>query len=485
MNEITNIVLDEERILEEYKDSFERLFIELSKDVSQDEQIQSINTLSKILAISKENLDKISSENWFQRIWYQVTGENKKLSKINQKNLIEVQKISAVFLKNYAKDNHILQVAINEALNRIDENDETNAKIKLYLIEWTKKNNIRNISIERRLEKLERGRKDKRNSFWYKLSSFIKKLFLGKKYNEVYISGDAEVIDNSIYENNKLVYKEVKDNIEKWFLLGIEISANKSVNFIFENAKTYDNFVDTLNNGNNYNEEYITNLIKDTIYYSPISDKILDDYIISAINMGFDTINEVTSYIANKYIPESACKLIVDIPYSEKTKLANNCIRQVALFKKEISIFEEKQKKLIALFPKFSSVYNRSVGQEFLRGFAEGCIPLWGQIRGFIDEPFFGGKIKEKTAEFFGIKTSQAYINEFIDALNELFAQYYTLCEKSTELVYEVVKTECQAFLKSWINKYDILLDEFSNYNIDLNYLNNEVIESIRDLENS
>ena len=481
---------EEKSLLEQYGDSFESLYLELTENCPIEEQREIVENMTKLLTISEENMGKITSEKWFQRVWYGVTRKNKKLRQINQKNLLTVQKMSAVFLENYAVNNRILSVSVKAALERLDNSDVQHAKIKQYLLEWTRRNNNRNKSFEHRLEALEKKAKiiTKPNyivRIWHKIISFL----TGKTYvRESLIYSNIEEISDSIKNKNKNILTQVKVNIEKFFMLFIEDNSYASVEFIFENDKKYIDFIENIESSGKGDDKKITpaeyaKMLENIILYQPINVKLLDENVVSSVNWIVDHVQELTKGIITDYIPESSSRLIADIPYSDKLRISESCTKQLASFKVLIEDFEAKRQKVNSLFPRINTLYNRNGVENFIKEFGEGLIPLWGQFRGWIDEPFFKGKLKQNIAKTFGVKTDQDYIDEFFDALSELLETYDNIKQQSVDSVYSVVKNECQSYIKSWMYNYDDIFEEFSNYNVDLELLNQECINAIAQFE--
>lgn len=135
---------------EESREYKENIFesIEFIKSKSTNDMNGTVNDIMSILAINKNNIESIESQNFIKRSWKTITGSNKKLKEINGDNLLTVQKLSLTIISELEKKNMLtreMQVNIYEKLNEVKESQ---VKFKIFI------NNILN-NIADRLEKVE------------------------------------------------------------------------------------------------------------------------------------------------------------------------------------------------------------------------------------------------------------------------------------------------------------------------------------------
>ena len=481
MNNLFNMTSDEEqKLLSKYQESFEKLYLDLTNNFSIQEQQKVIEDMVKLLTVTEDNYKELSSEKWFQRAFYTIKGKNKKLNEINKINLMEIQKKSALFLMNYANNSQVLSVAVNRSLDKLDNLDQQNAKLKRYIIEWTRRNNARNEEIERRLERLEKKNGIfKHNIFEQTYNKFVD-LIGNKKENN---SKDRVNYNKEIKNYDNIGLKiDVKKNIEKFLMIVIEEDAYESIMFIAKNIEKYQEFYDILEKNEqgeiNMTDDEIIKLLEEIVYYQPINKEILRSNVVSCVNLIIDNLQSFNEEFVTEYIPESLSRLIIDIPYSDKLRISENCIKQLAEINIYIDTFLKKREHLIEIFPNVKKLANRSD----LSYFIEGAIPVWG-VFAALDGIFFDGAGRDRVAKSFGIKTGNAYFNEFWQGLFEMIELYNNIFCEASKLVYLIVKNECQSYLKSWMYNYDVILDEFIKYNVDLKEVNKECLDTIKEYQ--
>jgi hypothetical protein len=107
--------------------------------------------------VTRENLETVQDQKWFQRAWGTIAGQNKKLAQKNQANLLRVQEDALFFLENLATSNQTTSAMAVDALRRIEKVQVGSVKLKKYLSELTKKSARRFRTIEERISKHERA----------------------------------------------------------------------------------------------------------------------------------------------------------------------------------------------------------------------------------------------------------------------------------------------------------------------------------------
>jgi len=128
-----------------------RKYIEESKN-SEEKFQETIEEMANLLTVNQKNIEDIKDQKWFSRSWNTVTGKNKKLERINQTNLIKVQKGALFFLQNIAERNQATMETVTFAIKRIQDIQIESIKLKSYLTNIIQKYNLKLKKIEQRLD---------------------------------------------------------------------------------------------------------------------------------------------------------------------------------------------------------------------------------------------------------------------------------------------------------------------------------------------
>ncbi len=131
-----------------------------SYDPNSHEATERIAEISRLLEVTSDNVDQVKDQNWFQRSWNTVSGENRKLSRINERNLLQVQMDAFYFLENLSEQNQLFMRAVHAALQRVEDNQIQNERLKAHLLRALRRIGDRLKSIEQRQSNLE-------NQFFY------------------------------------------------------------------------------------------------------------------------------------------------------------------------------------------------------------------------------------------------------------------------------------------------------------------------------
>lgn len=114
-----------------------------------------LSEVADLLTVSEANLKELENQKWFQRAWRTVTRKNQKLKTVNERNLLIVQKGSLFFLQSLAEGNQILMKTVHFALERIEQVNVENTRLKGYLAIAIRKFRDRLERIEHRLDEHE------------------------------------------------------------------------------------------------------------------------------------------------------------------------------------------------------------------------------------------------------------------------------------------------------------------------------------------
>jgi hypothetical protein len=123
------------------------------------QSVAQLDEMAKLLQVTDDNLEVVKNQKWFQRAWATVSRKNAKLAKVNQQNLLVVQKGAFFFLEGLAAQNQMLMQAVYLALQRVEDNQIQNERLKVHLLTAVKKYNARISDLESRQVHLE-GRLD-------------------------------------------------------------------------------------------------------------------------------------------------------------------------------------------------------------------------------------------------------------------------------------------------------------------------------------
>jgi len=137
--------------------AFERAWkdFQLQFDPNASKSKQKIAEIAKLLDITGDNLDQVKGQKWFQRAWSTVSGENKRLARKNSENLLRVQKGAFYFLEGLAAQNQMMMQAVFVALQRVEDNQIQNERLKAHLLQVVRRYNDRLGRVESRQDHLE------------------------------------------------------------------------------------------------------------------------------------------------------------------------------------------------------------------------------------------------------------------------------------------------------------------------------------------
>lgn len=138
--------------------AFEQAWAAFSErfDPAASEGPERIQELARLLQVTSDNLDTVQNQKWFQRAWGTVSGGNKRLAKANEQNLLQVQKGAFFFLEGLAAQNQLMMQSVYYALQRVEDNQIQNERLKGHLLQVVRRYNDRIGGIEARQEELER-----------------------------------------------------------------------------------------------------------------------------------------------------------------------------------------------------------------------------------------------------------------------------------------------------------------------------------------
>lgn len=132
-----------------FEESYQK-YIDDSKE-NKEQMEETINEIANLLTVNQNNLESVQNQNWFTRSWNTVSGKNGKLEKINQSNLLKIQKGSLFFLQNLAERNQATMESVIYAIKRVEDIQIESIKLKGYLSQIVLKYNNRIKKIENKL----------------------------------------------------------------------------------------------------------------------------------------------------------------------------------------------------------------------------------------------------------------------------------------------------------------------------------------------
>ena len=132
-----------------FEESYQK-YIDDSKD-NKAQMEDAIDDIANLLTVNQNNLESVQNQNWFTRSWNTVSGKNGKLEKINQSNLLKIQKGSLFFLQNLAERNQATMESVIYAIKRVEDIQIESIKLKGYLSQIVLKYNNRIKKIENKL----------------------------------------------------------------------------------------------------------------------------------------------------------------------------------------------------------------------------------------------------------------------------------------------------------------------------------------------
>src|SRR5690606_31397785 len=102
-----------------FEASYQR-FINESKE-NEEQMMETIDEIANLLSVNQNNLESIQNQAWFKRSWNTISRKNGKLEKINQSNLLKIQKGSLFFLQNLAERNQATMESVIFAIKRVED----------------------------------------------------------------------------------------------------------------------------------------------------------------------------------------------------------------------------------------------------------------------------------------------------------------------------------------------------------------------------
>ena len=479
-----------------------------------DESKKHLDDMVKLLAISEENLKKVKNQKWFQRIWFTIAGKNKKLERINKLNLIKVQKGSLYFLQNLASQNPLFMQSVNFAIKRLGDIQIQNEKIKGYLFKIVDRYNERITNIENRLEKHKREIAKIKSKNIPHLGLFLASLLLiGGSITLLFIfernwiiwigsvvlflfgifllivaftkdedenSEAVETSDNyTVKLENEKIKSDLKNNFSEFIynILESEPLYYPTI-LLFENYTKISNLLEPLSKETGMKTEELAEIINRTMQISPEfqqeiivnCSKTADEYV--------NFINELVTDIVESYLPKSiGIELKMHIDHSKRNKINQEVLSIIQPYFEKLKELESIRIELINDFPKYRKILTRlnwvNLGKSFGKGFI--LTALLGPI-GFIGAliwEIISGENAEEIVENFANKYEN-YISEWETLLNTIEKSIHPFLQNTTKL-----------FIAETVNNMDIIFDEFSNQNISLVPLNNELLEQLEELRES
>lgn len=469
---------------------FEKSYRNYIKDINSDQERmeETLEEMANLLTINQKNLEEVTSQSWFKRSWKTITGHNKNLEKINQGNLLKVQKGALYFLQNSAERNQATFEAVTFAIKRVDDLQIESAKLKGYLFQIIQKYNSRIKQIENKLdehnEAIEQLKKEYSSVPFY----FIAALFL-------IISIILFVLTESFYT------KWVLSGILLIFSLILIISKvfKRSVSHLntqMQNTEPFEDEITVLKKENlslrilinNECQKFIEKFIDEDFAYSPFaefgesyseiektiepisSDSTLDKNQITGIIYktisieicSFDRIRtlihqNITEFveaysnfvveIVKNYLPNSiGVEAFVNIDIQTQIHYELELNNAISPYHENLKSLISQRYDLLSRFSSFEELFTESNLKSFGKGFLEGLtFGLVGNVEG-----------------------EEKFVNEYIDSFVNYGSKIEDIVQIFTSSILPLHTRIYSEFANNCIDKLNILWDEFNDQKVHL-----------------
>jgi len=475
-----------------------RNYLKESKETD-DNYENTIEEISNLLTINQNNIEEIKEQKWFKRSWKTITGKNKKLERVNQINLVKVQKGSLYFLQSMAERNHATMETVTFAIKRIQDIQIDSIKLKGYLSTIIVKYNSRLNLIEHRLDNHESVLMDLTKkeseipiymiSMLLLLTAIILFFLTDSVYTKWILSSFLFVLSMTILLNSHLKNRNIQD--KKVLKHNYRESSNQDI--------TFNNNINQFGTQNELQIEnlqikkqidivlfkYISNYINEDFIKSPFVDyykkydyidkylieysnnteidetqkaKILNDIINLELN-SYETIislmnknvsnyikfhSNLTSDIVAQYIPESiGLDVLINLDIQIQNQYLNQMENTLEPYSNNIKELLKVRYELIHDYNKFQKLYTESILKTICKGLIHGfTFRLVGNV---IEEENFVKSYKINFAE---------YLNDFEMLLNILDSSIFQLHQR----IYDEL-------IKLSISKFQTVWDEFDTQN--------------------
>lgn len=473
-----------------------RKYIEESKN-SEEKFQETIEEMANLLTVNQKNIEDIKDQKWFSRSWNTITGKNKKLERINQTNLIKVQKGALFFLQNMAERNQATMETVTFAIKRIQDIQIESIKLKSYLTNIIQKYNLKLKKIEQRLdghdEVIEELTKNNRDipiilfSVLLLLTAIILFLLTDSLITKWIISSILFVFSLSFFfthsikkkNNNKNSYRNEFNQTESLQEVQKENLQlrNEANDMLYKYITNYinDDFAEIpfTELGNEYIQlaEYLKPASQDIELDKVEKSKIIINYvnielcsydkIISLINNNVITYinfhSKLTSDIINQYLPNSiGLDVLVNLDFQIQNQYISRLENTLSPYLDNFKELIEKRYYLINNYNRFNELYTestlKSMGKVLLEGFTIGIIGDYEEENKFVD----------------------SYISEF----ENYFGKVDTLVNIIGSTIIQLHSAIYRELINLTTSKFQTIWDEFNVQNQSLKPLIKELNKS-------
>lgn len=460
----------------------------ISKKAEQEDAEEIINEMGNLLTVSQENLEKVQNQKWFKRAWHTVTGKNKKLERINQSNLLKVQKGALFFLQNLAELNEQMMETVAFTLQRIEDIQIENSKLKGYLIQIVQKYNKKINSIENKLDEHDKAIRILQHSskrYIYLIFgiiilvvAIISFLFSPTSYKwfisilSVLLSIPFFVLffhRNPISEFNiqTQIPEEsyVRNENNKHFPKIAKLIYNLYVDFVnenlisapyqqfFEKNEILSSFYSELNT-NGIDKPTIGKVVKKILAIEPETIKNIDNNVKQSSNIFCDFHRKLVTSIHQEFLPNSiGLDVLSSLDFNFQSVLGGNLLSASNPYCAQFDQIAKTRKTLLNQYNQFNDLMNESVWKEGAKAFFEG---------------FTFGLVDASSKD-------EIFINEFIENLSYYGQQWDNIAPIIHNSVIQLNANIYDESIRYSINSMQPLFDEFNNQNISVLPLLNQL----------
>lgn len=453
----------------------------ISKKSKQEETDEIINEMGNLLTVSQENLEKVQNQKWFKRAWHTITGKNKKLERINQSNLLKVQKGALFFLQNLAELNEQMMETVAFTLQRIEDIQIESSKLKGYLIQIVQKYNKKIGIIENKLYEHDKAIKQlQHNSRRYIYLLFgiiifvvgIIAIMVAPSSSKWLISIPSFLLSISFFvlffrripssefiiQSQRQEESRIKDENNKLIPQIAELIYSIHVDFVNENLilSPYLQFFEKNQKLSGLYSELSTNgidkpkyasVVKEILAIEPETINIIANNVKRCSNLFCDFHRKLVANIQQDYLPNSVgIDLLSSLDFSFQIELANVLISASNPYNSQFEQISKTRKTLLNQLNKFNELMNeagwKEYGKAFLEGFTLGIVDASSQ--------------------------DDMFINEFLINLSAYGQQWDNIAPVIHNSVIQLNANTYDESIKYSINSMQPLFDEFNNQNISL-----------------
>lgn len=490
---------EEDALSSEYVKCFESSYSKFMNEFGDDEHEakRKIEDMIDLLNVNDKNLDKLKNEKWFQKIWYTISGGNRKLRNINNHNLIKIQKGTLYFLDKFANENRTIMQSVHFALDKIKELRFENEKVKYYLADLSTKIKYKIDNIETRLDehKMEIDSIKNNNISYIFAGSLtligVLLIIFMNEYLIKWILGSLCIIVAIIMLIQKRYnYLKVKNIYSKKYIVYNNISINNSkiLKLLYSNIyKYFDNIISNLvyipyeQLANNYQE--LEKIITEVSNHSELTRKenlkyvrkYLDIETISILNikLGFqnvisqliDEYNKFILSIIQEYLPESInLEILNAIDFQDQNNLQIELNDAINPYDGNFKSLESLRITLSNDFFRVKEIEERSLFLDGVKHFFAGA--------SLIGIPFILAKDNEE----------EEFVNKFFNSLESYSNEWANVIQIVINSICEIQKRDCNNFIRTIIEKkFNYIVDEFNLKGISITNLNCRIEEIIKE----